>query len=276
MANISITNTFVPGTSISANELNENFDDIKNVVNNNIEDNNILDTSNITIDTLTASTKITCLSLSVPKNTLGDAAGTYKISITDDNDTELFSVDSSGNIDDKYKSDLLPSGTVAMFKGSWIDNSTIPGWYKCDGNNGTPNLVDKFVRCEATSGNTGGYTDRILPEHTHTASCGNDTGHTHSIQLQWDVQSIDHGHTLYFSISPSGSGTTCAYGILNNQILYTPSQAINDSHTHSFSYTSMSKVGEHAHTITVNNTGSAGSSNDNLPAYYELLFIMKV
>ncbi|MDR1997692.1 MAG: hypothetical protein LBQ83_05155, partial [Candidatus Margulisbacteria bacterium] len=45
----------------------------------------------------------------------------------------------------------LPVGTILMYNGSgWVNNSTLPGWYKCDGSNGTPNLVNKFVRGGAT------------------------------------------------------------------------------------------------------------------------------
>ncbi|DAZ90958.1 TPA_asm: hypothetical protein ES702_05921 [Lokiarchaeia virus SkuldV3] len=54
-----------------------------------------------------------------------------------------------------------------MYSGTWIDNETIPGWYKCDGNNGTVNLVDKFVRGGITSGATGGSDDAVVVEHLH-------------------------------------------------------------------------------------------------------------
>lgn len=59
-------------------------------------------------------------------------------------------------------------GCIMMFSGSWVDNSTMPGWYKCDGNNGTPNLVDKFIRGATTSGGSGGSDDAVIVDHTHT------------------------------------------------------------------------------------------------------------
>ena len=62
-----------------------------------------------------------------------------------------------------------PIGFIGMFSGSWTDNSTIPGWYKCDGNNGTPNLVDKFVRGAITSGGSGGSDDSVVVSHVHQA-----------------------------------------------------------------------------------------------------------
>ncbi len=60
-----------------------------------------------------------------------------------------------------------PIGYITMFSGSWTDNSTIPGWYKCDGNNGTIDLVDKFVRGGATSGAEGGSDDAVIVSHRH-------------------------------------------------------------------------------------------------------------
>lgn len=39
----------------------------------------------------------------------------------------------------------MPSGLISMWKGSI---ATIPsGWKLCDGNNGTPDLRDKFIVC---------------------------------------------------------------------------------------------------------------------------------
>ena len=52
---------------------------------------------------------------------------------------------------------MVPSGLVALWSGN---PATIPaGWVLCDGNNGTPDLRDRFVVGAAGSygvGNTGG------------------------------------------------------------------------------------------------------------------------
>ena len=88
------------------------------------------------------------------------------------------------------------------------DNLTEPtGWKKCDGNNSTPNLTDKYLRGAAASGNAGGtggsltnahttltHTHQVTHSHTGTTStggrCGGSTGssyvagtHTHSITV---------------------------------------------------------------------------------------------
>lgn len=62
-------------------------------------------------------------------------------------------------------------------------DATLPGGYKiCDGNNGTPNLTDKFVKITTSSGeigNTGGSNTHVhaSQNHTHTST----GGHTHGV-----------------------------------------------------------------------------------------------
>jgi hypothetical protein len=73
-------------------------------------------------------------------------------------------------------SGTIPSGLIAMWHGT-IAN--IPsGWVICDGNNGTPNLLDKFVKGVPTAatnpGTTGGAVNKTTAGHGHTApSCSN-------------------------------------------------------------------------------------------------------
>ena len=54
-----------------------------------------------------------------------------------------------------------------MFSGAFTNNVTKVGWYKCDGNNGTIDLVDKFVRGGDASGAEGGSDDAVVVSHTH-------------------------------------------------------------------------------------------------------------
>lgn len=70
----------------------------------------------------------------------------------------------------------IPAGLISMWFG---DASSVPsGWAVCDGNNGTPDLRDKFVLCAGTShavGSTGGsetvtLTVEQMPKHRHLAS----------------------------------------------------------------------------------------------------------
>jgi hypothetical protein len=73
----------------------------------------------------------------------------------------------------------IPAGVILMWSGTLAN---IPaGWNLCDGNNGTPNLIAKFVRSIQTAsteaGSTGG-SDAVtltgaesgLPAHNHTVN----------------------------------------------------------------------------------------------------------
>jgi len=125
------------------------------------------------------------------------------------------------------------------------------GWYLCDGNNSTPNLIAKFIRGIHTNitepgehpDGTGSDTVTLdidnVPSHTHTTT--SDGTHTHVINA-------------YLS---SGTSAITPYGqTLDN---------VNEAGLFST---------ESAHTHTTASSGS-GTAYNNLPAYLELGFIMK-
>lgn len=66
--------------------------------------------------------------------------------------------------------DAMPVGSIIMFNGKAED---IPsGWAICDGTNGTPNLIDRFVLASTYCGGTGGNSQITLsvsqlPPHRH-------------------------------------------------------------------------------------------------------------
>jgi hypothetical protein len=143
------------------------------------------------------------------------------------------------------------AGMIMMWSGTI---ATIPsGWYLCNGSNGTPDLRNKFIigAYQDTSGTayttvtgsdtqSGGTKDAIVVSHTHTATV-TDPGHTHN----------------YGQSERTQVGT-------DNGVAY-------DSEPSSAFATSSSTTG-----ITVSNstTGSSGT-NQNLPPYFALAFIMK-
>lgn len=138
----------------------------------------------------------------------------------------------------------FPSGGIILWSGSI---ASIPdGWYLCNGSNGTPNLQDKFVIGAGSSyavGATGGSTDAIVVEHTHTAtSTVTDPGHVHS----------DIGSSQVWG-STSGPDSN---------------QSNSGSHNTSSATTGITVA------TTVASSGSDGS-NANMPPYYALCYIMK-
>jgi microcystin-dependent protein len=169
----------------------------------------------------------------------GTATGTTP-SITDD--TTKFATTA-------FVRDIIPTGVIVMWSGTV---ATIPsGWLLCDGSNSTPDLRDRFIigarqddsgaaKTNVTGSltQTGGSKDAIVVSHTHTASVS-DPGHTHT--------TAPAGTSTTGGNRPTGTGGTTPIA------------------------TSSSTTG-----ITVSNSteGSSGT-NQNLPPYYALAFIMK-
>jgi hypothetical protein len=141
------------------------------------------------------------------------------------------------------------AGMIMMWSGTI---ATIPsGWLLCNGSSGTPDLRNKFIvgAYQDTTGvayttitgsdtQTGGSKDAIVVSHTHTATV-TDPGHIH--------QSRGDG---------GGSLVGVASADMDNSNNYNTSSAVTG--------------------ITVSNSteGSSGT-NQNLPPYYALAFIMK-
>jgi hypothetical protein len=152
---------------------------------------------------------------------------------------------------------VVPIGSIIMWSGTI---ATIPSNYRlCDGGNGTPNLTDKFVICaaqdmyNATSSNTwkaqtnitgtqtmtGGTKDAIVVSHSHGIT---DPGHFHQ-QSSETRGGQGSGNSWYAS---------AIYGY--SAVIYTEPKTTG---------------------ISINTEGSSGS-NQNLPPYYALAYIMRI
>jgi len=69
---------------------------------------------------------------------------------------------------------MLPTGFITLWAGAIVD---IPNsWVLCDGNNGTPNLTDKFVVGAGDSYNVGDNGGGAGHQHAFTGD-----GHAHGI-----------------------------------------------------------------------------------------------
>jgi hypothetical protein len=138
----------------------------------------------------------------------------------------------------------LPSNIVIMWSGAIID---IPdGWFLCDGQNGTPNLLNRFVVGSGTTyglDSTGGSKDAIVVSHTHSISIGTVGNHGHSFTVQ---------------------------GVTNSGGSFPGASIDNFAETN----TPFAPAGSHSHSLTINNNGVDGTDK-NLPPYYALAYIMK-
>lgn len=113
-------------------------------------------------------------------------------------------------------------------------------WVICDGTNGTPDLRAKFVRGAPNGSGAGatGGADTVTLDSTMIPS------HNHSIT------DPTHNHSVNLFGGTSSVGTNSADVTSGSTDPTTP-------------------------TITINNAGSGGSHN-NIPAYYHVIYIMKV
>ena len=158
---------------------------------------------------------------------------------------------------------VVPVGGIIMWSGTIASlSSSAPNFKLCDGNNGTPDLRNRFIigahsdsggqaktTVLGTASISGGSKDAFLVSHTHgagTYSAVANGSHTHTYDHNQSVTSLDNDE--------------------GNQTIY-PNQT--ESTTDS--------AGSHTHTLS-GSSGSAGSgtgSGANLPPYYALCYIMK-
>lgn len=142
--------------------------------------------------------------------------------------------------------ETIPPGTIEIWAGT-IAN--IPsGWVICDGNNGTPNLLSRFVRGVATNstdpGATGGLDDVTITSsqiasHNHTA-----VAYTHQHTFSGNTSAGSGG------IRKTDSGDTGSSDDKNSSNTIPPSQNLIA-------------------------TGSNGP-HENKPPFFQIAYIMKL
>lgn len=196
----------------------------------------------------------------------------------------------------------VPSGTIAMFNGK----AELPeGWAICDGTNGTPNLVGKFIKAVASADEVGDndsipdenneliLSQDYLPKHSHPHKA-----HTHSLSgdlsgttgssgdlsvsleysdYNWGIESV----SKTFVTSVTGEGITTETGTVDgvSNIKTQGGTATGGSHTHSISLetdegTSLSSATSEEQTLS-----DSEWPNKSLKIElrsYSLVFIMKL
>jgi microcystin-dependent protein len=164
----------------------------------------------------------------------------------------------------------IPAGVIVMWSGN-VEN--IPsGWALCNGQNGTPDLRDRFILGigdEEQPGETGGNNELTLtvdhmPSHRHSFTTGSESkSHTHS------VTGGSHSHTY---TRTSYSNVSRAEGSYAAALVSTSTVSTSStSHSHTVGNNSSS----HTHSGNTAYVGG-GQAIDIRPKYYKLAFIMKL
>lgn len=130
----------------------------------------------------------------------------------------------------------IPTGIVCL-----ADAAAPTGFYACDGNNGTPNLVGKYLKGAAASGNAGGT--------------GGSTTNIHSLS---HVHTTSHGHASATSGNQSDSSCDSRATASSPPTQLTP-------HTHAIALP--------AATPSTTDNVSLTTSETVEPAYYSLMAI---
>jgi hypothetical protein len=137
--------------------------------------------------------------------------------------------------------------------------NTYVGWAICNGNNGTPNLADRFIRSNVTgAGGTGGA-DTVAHTHSIPSGTSGDTTLT-------TAQIPAHAHSFATAVKRyvgDASGSHAWPGAGTNAKDYYGTES--DGGT----------GGSHNHTTPAGTSGAASNTN-NMPAYFELVFLMRV
>lgn len=157
---------------------------------------------------------------------------------------------------------FTPIGGIIMYSGQ-LANLSI-NWVICDGSNGTPNLVDKFIygtNVQSSINISGGSPDIPVISHTHTQP-----SHTHTATFTGSALPT-HSHN-YTALK---SGTA-------NYLLTGGDQAV-----YSTQATTSVSAGTPKGSIALGTTapsipapsGSVSGTDKNLPPYVRLAYIMR-
>ncbi|WP_026725555.1 hypothetical protein [Flavobacterium sasangense] len=168
--------------------------------------------------------------------------------------------------------DLQPIGTIQMWGGE-IGN--IPsGWKLCNGNDGTPNLIDRFIVGAGGIYNVGDFgglnsvqlSVEQMASHSHNGTTQSAGSHNHSISINQSGSHTHSGHVIQASGDWKGGGNNSA----PNSTSYPGNVSTSGLHTHT---ANIANSGVHNHNFSTDSIGG-NEAHENRPPYYALCYIM--
>ena len=211
-------------------------------------------------------------------------------------DNELEASQLSSNLVNSF----VPIGGIIMWSGTVAEAEALTNWRICDGQNGTPDLRDKFVlgvgssvaastanKGDTNNNNSITLTEGQMPSHNHNIT---DNGHSHTINNHTHPSgtlagSNTHNHNFQGVNANDHNDTERNATVMRNDsnTMYTATSPSGvQSATVSISIsgtTGGSSPSTNSQTVSISgNTGNkgGGSSHENRPPYYALMFIMKL
>ena len=181
--------------------------------------------------------------------------------------TEKFQVNGKVKATEFIGNGATPLGGIIMWSGAL--NAIPAGWALCNGQNGTPDLQERFVVGAGSADNTsvagtaqyavnakGGensvtLSESTIPSHRHSGYTSTDGAHSHTGQENARADNDDNDGIGYYI---GGRGGSFNNNGGNGYILSTGSA--------------------HKHYFSTNPTGG-GQSHENRPPYYALAYIMR-
>jgi hypothetical protein len=164
----------------------------------------------------------------------------------------------------------IPAGIIVMW-GGLIAN--IPnGWLLCDGQNGTPDLRDRFIKgANGNPGATGGAATHTHDAHSNhvVTQPGDHAAHTHTY-----TQTVNHVHVQTVNSAATGglsgytADTSTNNGVASGYSTQNPTGGVATGTTAGPSATL-------SHSGTAVDAHSAHSNADHTPAYYALAYLQK-